>query len=38
MMVLDEVDMEHEVVKCGMCISKGDECCEMREITVEEGS
>ena len=29
MMVPDEVDMEHEVVKCGMCIVK-----EMNETIV----
>ena len=38
MMVPDEVDMEHEVVKIWCVYCKGDECCERRERTVEEGS
>ena len=39
MMVPDEVDMEHEAFKCGMCkVCKGDECYERRERSVEEGS
>ena len=36
MMVPDEVDMEHEVIKCVMCIVKEIGGCERREITVEE--
>ena len=38
MMVPDEVDMEHEVVKCGMCIVKEMNVVKRRERSVEEGS
>ena len=38
MMVPDEVDMEHEVCQMWYVHCKGDECCERRERSVEEGS